>query len=135
MKVNFGFFVQLDQILNLDQEKIFDLKKITKKESIPQLFGQNYKKVIELGKTIQFIKLYFKPEERQSYRNYMNIEGQFSALFEYLNSLSFRKEEDYVFFKPKPLHYQTISSKLSSMVRPEVRLTKIQKDNPFKMYP
>jgi hypothetical protein len=31
MKVNFGFFVLLDQILTIDEEKIFDLNKITRK--------------------------------------------------------------------------------------------------------
>jgi hypothetical protein len=60
---------------------------------VPELFGQNYKKIIELGKTIHFIKLYFGPEEKEEYRIFMNIEGEFQVLNEYLNSLSECHEE------------------------------------------
>lgn len=40
---------------------MFDIKRIVKREYIPTIFSKNYNKIIELGKTIQFIKLYFGP--------------------------------------------------------------------------
>lgn len=135
MKVNFGFFVLLDQILTIDEEKIFDLNKITRKQSIPELFKNTYKKVIELGKTIQFIKLYFGPQEKENYKKYLDVEGIFNPLFTFLNHLAAKREEQFTFFKPKPMKYQSMSDKLSTIVRPTVKFNKIVKDNPCNMYP
>jgi len=60
--------------VRVEEERLFDLKNLVRDEWIPLLLKRSYKKLIELGKTIQFIKLYFGEEEKQGFKLYMDVD-------------------------------------------------------------
>lgn len=134
MKTHLGFFIELDQILSLQQEKIFDVRRITRREAVPEVLRTIYERVVQLGKTIQFIRLYFGPEDKQKYRIFMNISQEFQSLYAYVDSLM-GCEAPVPFFAPKKSRYESVSSKLAMMVRPSVKNRRIQRDNPYRIYP
>jgi hypothetical protein len=46
MKTHLGFFIDLDQTLALEEERIFDVKRITRREAVPEIFRSSYERVV-----------------------------------------------------------------------------------------
>jgi 5-bromo-4-chloroindolyl phosphate hydrolysis protein len=65
----------------------------------------------------------------------MAINNEFSQLYCFLDSLCEGKQSNSTFFTTKEKKYQTISSKLATLVRPSISIRRITEANPFKMYP
>ena len=42
----------------MNGDRFFEINKMVDRQLIPDIFAKNFKRVIELGKTVQFIKLY-----------------------------------------------------------------------------
>ena len=51
--------MDLTRSLSLDGDRFFELGKMIQRHLIPELFSRNFIRIAELGKTVQFIKMYF----------------------------------------------------------------------------
>ena len=68
----------------MDGDRFFDASKIVRKELVPELFSRHFLRIVELGKTVQFIKLYFNEEELLLFHQFLDIDQEFSQLFSLL---------------------------------------------------
>lgn len=100
-------------------------------ERVPRLLKGSYRQMVELGRTVQFIKLYFGEEERLAFRQYLNIEVELDPLRRYAASLA---SPPPAFFRPLPSKHPLLSHKLK-LLHPARPVTESSPpDNPCHMY-
>jgi hypothetical protein len=99
-----GFFIDLTKALSLNGERFFKLSKIVHQEMIPFLLNSHYKQIIELGKTVQFIKFYLSEGDLLLFSQFMDADSEFSEIEHFLTGSPLPK-------RPPP---KTINSTISS---------------------
>ena len=115
LKKDVGFFLRQEEVLS-EQDKLFNMRELIKKEMVPELFRECHTRMAELGKTIQFIKLYFSPEEKHQYSIFMNLEEEFAPIVAFIHSLAPSSSQSLV--KSKPFQTATISGRADIQQHP-----------------
>lgn len=81
-----GFFINLTKALSLNGERFFKITKIVYPELIPSFLEPHYKQLIELGKTVQFIKFYLSEEDLLFFFKFLATDQEFTPLFQFIST-------------------------------------------------
>jgi hypothetical protein len=82
-----GFFIDLERALSMEGDRFFEVSKVVHRELVPSFFANHYQRIVELGKTVQFIKLYFNEQDLLLFHTYLDIDQEFQALNCYFGSM------------------------------------------------
>ena len=77
---NCGFFIDLTRALSMDGDRFFDVSKMVNRQLVPDMFAPSYRRIVELGKTVQFIRLYFREESLMLFHKFLNVDEEFKPI-------------------------------------------------------